>query len=89
MLIVVLILIVLVFLFPPVPALGLPLLVCLFLAHCWLSFMSASISIVLPLRAGTVEDAGLYKLNEELGGSGPPRSSTITARSTVDIRSAG
>jgi hypothetical protein len=83
-------LIVRVFLFPPVPALGLPRLVCLFLAHCWLSFMSASMSIVLPLRAGTVEDAGLYKLNEvALGGSGPPRNSTITARRTVDIRSAG
>jgi hypothetical protein len=52
--------------------------------------MSVSISIVLPLRAGTVEDAGLYKLNEvELGGSGPPRNSTITARRTFDMRSAG
>jgi hypothetical protein len=86
---VVLILIVLVFLlFPPVPARGLPRLVCRFLAHCWL--LSASMSIVLPLRAGTVEDAGLYRLKcVELGGSGPPRNSTITARRTVDMRSAG
>jgi hypothetical protein len=89
-LILVLILIVLVFLFPPVPARGLPRLVCLFFAHCWLSAISESISIVLPLRAGTVEDAGLYKWKEvEFGGSGPPRNSTITARRTVDMRSAG
>jgi hypothetical protein len=44
-------------------------------------------SFVLPRRAGTSEDLDLYSRNVESGG--PPRSSTSTARSTTDMRSAG
>jgi len=79
-------LIVLVFL---LPGPDLPRLVCRFFAHCP-SGISLSMSIVLLRRAGTTADLDLYRLNDvEDGGSGPPRSSIITARSTVDMRSAG
>ena len=85
-LIVVLELIVLVFL---LPGPGLPRLVCRFFAHCP-SGISLSMSTVLLLRAGTTADLGLYRLKDvEDGGSGLPRNSTITARRTVDMRSAG
>jgi hypothetical protein len=66
----------------PVPARGRD--VCRFL------YIGMSLgSFVLPRRAGTRDDLGLYSRKLLMLSAGPPRSSTMTARRTVDMRSAG